>query len=110
MNRKTQIVIFKDPNPYDELNYGYLLLAPHSAKDSEYMIKNGVPLGMPYNIVNISDLPNNFFEEKDFYTFNFSNPDGIGSGSYSYVSASVTIDVVSDVMPTYKEWEEAKNV
>jgi hypothetical protein len=110
MNTEGNIVIFKDPNPYDELNYGWLLPATHLGVPIEYIADIDVPYGMPYKIVSQSLLPVNFWQEIDFYTFDFSNPDGYGSGSYEYIHNDETIRVEQFFTGSYDDWKEVNDV
>lgn len=104
------IVIFKDPNPYDEFNYGWLIPATHLGVPLEYIADKDVPSGMPYKIISQSLLPDNFWEQKDFYTFDFSNPDGYGSGSYEYIHNGVVYAVEGCFTGSYYDWKEVKDV
>ena len=76
------VIIFKDPNPYDDVNYGFLY--PANGWEIDFIAEKDVPFAMPYMIVSQSLVPPAFPNEKDFYVVDFSNPDGFGSGSYSY--------------------------
>lgn len=104
------IVIFKDPNPYDELNFGWLLAAPHMRTPLEYVADKDVPNGMPYKIVTQSLLPVNFWDQKDFYTFDFSNPDGYGSGSFQYEHNGEVYYITASFTGSYDDWKEVNNV
>lgn len=104
------IVIFKDPNPYDELNFGWLLPATHQGWSIKYIADKDVPNGMPYNIVTQSLLPINFFAQKSFYTFDFSNPDGFGSGSFMYEHDGTQYTIEGIDIGSYEHWKEVHNV
>jgi len=50
---------------------------PNSKKTLKEIAESGTPEGLPYRIINESDLPDDwtFF---DAWTADFSNPDGVG--------------------------------
>lgn len=112
MNNLEHVVLFKDPNPYDDVNYGFLY--PAANWDIEFIAEKDVPLGMPYLILSQSALPPNFPLEKDFYTIDFSSPDGFGSGSYYYMSGSLAIQVDSPFILSgsfnYETWLKNKGL
>lgn len=112
MNNLEYVVLFKDPNPYDDINYGFLYPAP--GWNIEFIAEKDVPIGMPYLIVSQSLLPPNFPSEKDFYTIDFSTPDGFGSGSYYYISGSKGIEIdspfSSDGTFNYTNWLKNKGL
>lgn len=111
MNERIEnIVIFKDPNPYDELSYGWLLAAPHKQEPLRYTADRRVPTGMPYLIVTQSLLPVNFWNEMSAYTIDFSNPDGFGSGSHRYTYDGVEYRIEPIFTGSYVEWKEVNNV
>lgn len=111
MNDKIDnIVIFKDPNPYDELSYGWLLAAPHRREPLRYIADKDVPAGMPYLIVTQSLLPINFWNEMAMYTVDFSNPDGYGSGSFKYTYNGTEYRIEPIFTGSYNEWKEVNNV
>lgn len=109
-DKNTHIIIFKDPNPYDELSYGWFLISPHRPEPLEYFADIRVPSEMPYLIVTQSMLPINFWQEKEIYTIDFSNPDGFGSGSFGYSNGDVQYRVEATFTGSYKDWKEIKNV
>ena len=104
------IVIFKDPNPYDELNFGWLIPATHLGVSLEYIADKDVPNGMPYKIVTQSLIPINFWNQKEFYTFDFTNPDGYGSGSFVYVHDNQKYMITASFTGSYDDWKEVNNV
>lgn len=104
------IVIFKDPNPFDELNFGWILGAPHIKAPLEFIADKRVPNGVPYKIVTQSLLPENFWNQKPFYTFDFSEPDGFGSGSFQYEHNGETYMITASFTGSYEEWKEVHNV
>ena len=112
MNNLEYVVLFKDPNPYDDINYGFLY--PAQNWDIQFIAEKDVPMSMPYLIVSQSLLPPNFPSEKDFYTIDFSSPDGFGSGSYYYTSGSSIIQVDSpflfDGTFNYQNWLKNKGL
>jgi hypothetical protein len=55
----------------------------------EYVAKKSVPIGIPYVYVDDTQLPPYFLH---FYKFDFTNPDGIGSGSFSNFDTGEFID------------------
>jgi hypothetical protein len=71
------IVIFKDP--IDTSGHGCLMPSPQY--DLEWICKRDVPQGQPYCVISSSMLPTNYFKERGFYDFDFTNPTGWGSGS-----------------------------
>lgn len=109
-DKKTHIIIFKDPNPYDELNYGWLITAPHRPEPIEYLADRRVPSNMPYFIISQSLLPDNFWNEKDMYTVDFSNPDGYGSGSWTYVHNGEKYRIEPIFTGSYNDWKEVNDV
>lgn len=109
-NVEGNIIIFKDPNPYDELNFGWLLGATHLQVPLEYIADKDVPNGMPYNIISQSLLPDNFWVQMDFYTFDFSNPTGYGSGSFQYEHEGETYIITASFTGSYNDWKEVNNV
>jgi hypothetical protein len=82
-------------------------LRPNLIYDLEWICKRDIPVGSPYLIVSSSLLPFNYFNEMDCYSFDFSNPDGWGSGSYNLENSSKVYPAIFDM--THDEWMELKN-
>jgi hypothetical protein len=94
------IVIFRDP--IDPSGHG--CLQPSSEYDLEWICKRDVPQGQPYCVIPFSSLPPNYFKERGFYDFDFSNPTGWGSGSSEPYGGNLP----SIFHTTHTEWLEMK--
>lgn len=74
---------------------------------NQYLIETIVADGMPYKVIPKSNLPNNIFYEMEFYSYDFSEPDGYGSGSYTNKNG---VEVVGSFTGSYEQWKEVHNV
>lgn len=77
----SKYILFPYPD-ITESNLGFIFPTPDFLKDFtiEDVAKKDVPKGLPYKIVDVSEVP---FEYMDFFPaweFDFSNPDGYGLG------------------------------
>lgn len=72
----------------------------------QYLIERIISVDMPYKVCNVEDLPENILSEMEFYDFDFSNPDGYGSGSYINNSGEEIVGYTG----SYQEWKEMYNV
>ena len=81
-------------------------LWPNPAYDLEWICKRDIPVGSPYVIVPVNQLPLNYYNEMACYTFDFSNPAGWGSGSYNLLNSPFIYPATFDM--SHDEWMELK--
>jgi hypothetical protein len=81
-------------------------LIPNLMYDLEWICKRDIPVGSPYVILSSSQLPFNYYNELNCYTFDFSNPDGWGSGSYNLQNSPIVYPATFDM--SHDEWIELK--
>jgi hypothetical protein len=96
------VVIFESK---DDPNMG-CWLRPNPSYDLEWICKRDIPVGSPYVIVPVNQLPLNYYNEMACYTFDFSNPAGWGSGSYNLQNNPFIYPATFDM--THDEWMELK--
>lgn len=58
---------------------GVSVVVPGKGWDAAVVARKDVPAGIPYRIVDESDIPEDR-SERDLWTADFSNPDGHGEG------------------------------
>ena len=83
-------------------------LRPNLMYDLEWICKRDVPVGSPYLIFSSSLIPFNYFNEFQCYTFDFSNPNGWGSGSYNLENSSTVYPATFNM--SHEEWIASKNI
>lgn len=96
------IVIYQSK---DEPTIGCWLI-PNLMYDLEWICKRDIPVGSPYVILSSSQLPFNYYNEVDCYAFDFSNPDGWGSGSYNLQNSPIIYPATFDI--SHDEWMKIK--
>jgi len=96
------IVIYQSK---DDPNIGCLLI-PNLSYDLEWICKRDIPVGSAYKILSSSQIPFNYCDEMGCYTFDFSNPDGWGSGSYNLQTSPIIYPATFDM--SHDEWLQTK--
>jgi hypothetical protein len=96
------VVIYK--NPENPTQHCWLL--PSAQYDLKWICKRDIPQGQPYCILSQSQLPINYYNEMNSYDFDFSNPDGWGSGSTAPFPGVETLPSLFTL--THHEWLELK--